>query len=119
MFNAAIADSIVDLGIMVGADYHNGEYMKITLQDSLAPKVIFEGKILRKPEEYHFRMTFNAKIPKGVYCFITVTTGNKKKKKANIGIKVKNGNYEEILIQKYNGTDEILIMTSDSPGIFD
>ncbi|MGE5410878.1 MAG: hypothetical protein ACM3MI_07955 [Clostridiales bacterium] len=81
-------------------------------------KIIFEGKIKRDENDYHYIVRFKTQLEKYVYHIIAVTTGRKKRTTTYLGIKVTQGDYRELLILKYPTKNNILLMVSDKPGNF-
>lgn len=113
-------DSGAVLEIIVNEGFRDGEHIKIALQDGEdSEKVIFEGKIKRNNNNPHERVVFQTPIPKNEYNILNVTSGTKKKISAHIGIKITKGNYCELEIWKWPTENDILLMISDSPGIYD
>lgn len=113
-------DSTAVLEIIVNEGFRDGEYMKIALQDGEdSEKIIFEGKIKRKKDDYHYRVTFKTPIIKNGYEIINVTTGTEKKTSASLGIKAVHTSYFQLQIFKDCTQGGILLMISDSPGVFD
>lgn len=112
-------DSSYELEIVVNEGFRDGEYMKIALHYGPGDeKIIFEGKIKRPTDDYHYRLTFHTRLKKNQYDIIAVTTGRKKKNRAYLGIKVTQGDYRMLQIWKYPTENNILLMMSDSLGLF-
>lgn len=114
------SDSSYELEIMVDQGFRDGEYMRIALHYGIGDeKTIFEGKIKRPTDDYHYRLTFKTRLKKNEYDIITVATGRKKKTRAYLGIKVTQGDYRMLQIWKYPTESDILLMLSDTLGLFD
>lgn len=113
-------DSTAVLEIIVNEGFRDGEYMKIAMQDGEdSEKIIFEGKIKRNNNNPHERVVFQTPIAKNEYNILNITTSSEKKISAHIGIKVTKGNYCELEIWKWPTENDILLMISDAPGIYD
>lgn len=112
-------DSSFVLEIIPNENFVDGEYMKIALHYGPGDeKIIFEGKLKRDKNDYHYIVRFKTQLEKYVYNILTVTTGKKKKTTAYIGIKVNHGNYRNLWIWKYPTKKDILLMLSDEPVTF-
>lgn len=113
-------DSTFELEIYVNEDFRDGEYMKIALNPgTVDEKIIYNGKIKKPSDDYHYRLTFKIQLKKDEFNILAVTTGRNMKTRASIGIKVNKGNYCELGICKWPTESDILLMISDSPGIFE
>lgn len=111
-------DSSYVLEIIVNEGIRDGEYMKIALHYGPGDeKIIFEGKIKRPKDDYHYRAKFKIQLKKYEYDIITVTIGSKRKTTAYLGIKVTEGDYRELQIWEYPTRNDILLMLSDTLGL--